>query len=169
MEEGPMVEGSGAGIPEEANSSPPPLRARKSKRNSTTAKDPSDKPSKKAKKEKDQVDVGGVEGPGEESPCKSFARRARPSSNPASIAKWDAIRDVFNNQIRALAVPKVSTHEACVSKQNHHLGFVHFFVLFGSQILVTQNILFIMLAYIRQAALKFFEKNVGLAPYTFKL
>jgi hypothetical protein len=110
-----------------------------------------------------------VEGPGEESPCKSFARRARPSSNPASIAKWDAIRDVFNNQIRALAVPKVSTHEACVSKQNHHLGFVHFFVLFGSQILVTQNILFIMLAYIRQAALKFFEKNVGLAPYTFKL
>lgn len=163
-----MVEGSGAGIPEEANSSPPPVRAPKSKRNSTTAKDPSDKPSKKAKQEKDQVkeqDVGGVEGPGEESLCKSFARRARPSSNPASIAKWDAIRDVFNNQIRALAVPKVSTHEACVSKQNHHhLGFIHFFVLFGSQILVAQTILFIMLAYISQAALKFFEKNVVLAP-----
>ena len=70
---------------------------------------------KKAKQDKNKVPKGEMGQAKEEGKEKSFARRARPSSNPASMAKWDAIRDAFNKEIRELAAPQVSAYEACVS------------------------------------------------------
>eukprot|EP00435_Cladocopium_sp_Y103_P025139 s169_g6.t1 len=83
-----------------------------SSRSSKVANPPSEKGtgvSKRQKKEKVSSAEGGEPapggGPGDAAPApkkeaKSFARRPRPKSMPAAIAKWDAIRGAFNELIR---------------------------------------------------------------------
>ena len=78
----------------------------------------------KQKKETKNESKEGEEGPnakeaqglGADESLKSFARRARPGSNAGAIAKWDAVRQSFNDNIRSLAMGKVSTHEDGVEK-----------------------------------------------------
>lgn len=71
-------------------------------------------------KKEGEVELNSKVNQEEKDVMKSFARRARPTSNALAMEKWDAIRDIFNSDLRPCVNSKASMHE-------DFIGVLHLF------------------------------------------